>query len=153
MSRSRTGNKGGNLMGKEYPNPKETENALKYWHEWQEILAQAQDNIEAAIPGELLEARKIAETELATRRELCREAAETHGAYKGEAGECRIEERWKTEYSVHRFKEFYPEFAFCIDEVVNKVKVEALVKGKLIDQEVLDQAAKRTKITEAFILR
>ena len=83
----------------------------------------------------------------------CREAAETHGAYKGEEGECRIEERWKTEYLVPRFKELYPEFAFCIDEVVNKGKVEALVKGKLIDPETLEQATWRTPLTDAFMLR
>ena len=50
MSRSRTGNKGGNLMGKEYPNPKETENALKHWHDCQKILAKIVADIEVAIP-------------------------------------------------------------------------------------------------------
>ena len=139
-------------MAKEYPNPTETLAALELWKKCMEDLQEARRRINASVPVGLIEQESALVDNLELCRKKCREAAETHGGYKGEVGSCYYQKKEHIEYLVPRFKELYPEFAFCIDEVVNKAKVEALVKGKLIDTETLERATRRTPLTDAFIL-
>ena len=89
-----------------YPNSKETENAVRRWHEALQTLDEVHKQIANALPLDLLMKRDEAEAEVATRREICRVAVELHGGYKGDEGECRIEEQLEPTVSLKIIRAF-----------------------------------------------